>query len=171
MDWIAPLAGGVTGLLGTAFTYVMNYFKAKQDAQARAEEAKVNLEIAQLEVKKLETMAAGNIQQAIIQGDTSIALASHEADKATYATTITTDTPVLVRYLLGFVDFLRGFIRPGTTLGYGALFAWLVILAVGTVGAAKLAETQADKLIDAAIYLATTTTLWWFGVRPLSKEK
>lgn len=171
MDWIAPLFGGVTGLVGTGLTYLMDYFKRKQDAQARAEEAKHNVTLAELEVKKLETMTAGNIQQAVIAGDTAFAIGSQEADKATYAPTLSSDTPVLVKYLLGFVDFLRGFIRPGTTIGYGALFAWLVVLAVSAVGAKELAGAQSSKLIDAAIYLATTTTLWWFGVRPLNKDK
>lgn len=171
MDFLSPLLGGVTGLLGTGLTYLMEHFKRKQDAQARADEAKSNLELAQLEVKKLETMTAGNIQQAIITGENAFALGSQETDKATYAPTLPADTPVLIKYLLGFVDFLRGFIRPGTTIGYGALFAWLVVLAVSTVGVKYLAEKQADSLINAAIYLAVTTTLWWFGVRPLAKDK
>lgn len=170
MDWIAPLFGGVTGLLGTGLTFLMEHFKRKQDAATRLEEAIANKELAQLEVQKLQIMQAGNIQQLVAQGETASNLASYENDKASYGNQLPSGTPKSVRVMLGVVDFLRGVIRPGSTIGYGVLFGWLVILAVGTVGAAAIASANATKLIDAAIYLATTTTLWWFGVRNLNKD-
>jgi hypothetical protein len=163
------LSGGLTGLLGTGLTYLMDYFKRKQDAALRLEEAKENRLAQESEERKIKILADSNVQVAVAQGEAATSVASYDNDKATY--TVDKDAPKSVKLMMGFVDFLRGIIRPGTTIGYGALFAWLVILAVSSVTLAKLAETQSDKLIDAAIYLATTTTLWWFGVRPMSKGK
>jgi hypothetical protein len=166
---LAAILGGVTGLLGTGLTYVMDYFKHKQDAKARAEEAGANLAIANIELEKVKLLAASNITQLVQQGDNAIGLAAYEADKASYVQE-TANAPKLIKYMLGFVDFLRGLIRPGTTIGYGGLLAWLVVIAVSTLGAKEFASAHAEKLVDAAIYLATTTTLWWFGVRPMSKK-
>lgn len=166
---IPAILGGITGLLGTSMTYVMDYFKKKQDAAAKAEEAKANKEIAELELEKAKVLAASNVQVAVAQGDVAAVTASYETDKATYVQAAST-APKAIQYMLGFVDFLRGFIRPGTTIGYGVLFAWLVTIAVGAIGVKALAEAQAGALVDAAIYLATSTTMWWFGVRPLAKK-
>jgi hypothetical protein len=158
---LSALFGGLTGLLGTGLTYAMEHFKAKQEAALRAQEAQANKEIAELELKKAKVLADSNVQVAVAQGDTAAVTASYENDKATY---VGTNAPVAIQYLLGFVDFLRGFIRPGTTIGYGILFAWLV------AGALGVADAKASDLVDAAIYLATSTTMWWFGVRPLAKK-
>jgi hypothetical protein len=164
---LSALFGGLTGLLGTGLTYVMDYFKTKQEAAIKEREAQLNREIAALELEKAKVLAASNVQVAISQGEAASFVASYESDKATY---INPNAPTPVQYMLGFVDFLRGFIRPGTTIGYGILFAWLVAIAVGAIGIQELANAKADELVDAAIYLATSTTMWWFGVRPLARK-
>jgi hypothetical protein len=166
---LSALFGGLTGLLGTGMTYAMDYFKAKQEAEAKAQEAQANKEIAELELQKAQVLAASNVQVAVAQGDNAAVTASYESDKATYVSAAST-APIAIQYLLGIVDFLRGFIRPGTTIGYGVLFAWLVTIAVGALGVKALADAQAASLVDAAIYLATSTTMWWFGVRPMAKK-
>ena len=62
---------------------------------------------------------------------------------------------------LVFVDVVRGLIRPVLTVGFLVLCGLIYFTLPG-----GSPEHVAARIVDTALYLATTTTLWWFGTRP-----
>jgi hypothetical protein len=74
--------------------------------------------------------------------------------------------------LMGFVDTLRNFIRPGVTLYMLGATTWLAYLSYSamdkTLSNAQLAGVF-EMLVQSVIYITVTCVSWWFGDRQLYK--
>ena len=182
------LGGGATGLLGSI---IQRYFDAKK-AKNDLEVVKVQLAAAQetrrMELEQQERMAAKAADVQALQAQLEAAARQAEAeersyqaslgsDKATYSTPEAQSQSRLVRWIMGVVDGVRGLMRPGIT-GYtlymlSAVF-WWVQTQYSRAGVAMTGAELHDlalQCVGTIFYLATTTVVWWFGVRPAQPPK
>jgi len=171
------ISGGVTGLLGTALTSVLGYFKQKE-----ANKQKLALEDSKRETMKLqanidlklaEAKIRGQIDTETIKHDGEVRQASYDNDHAAYATGGKAKNSML--FIL--VDFLRGIIRPGLTI-YLIVLTTLTylkaddIIRLAGIDTLKVADAVAMvKEINATIlYLTVVCVSWYFGNRSVEKH-
>lgn len=192
------LSGGATGLIGIALQQWGDSRKRADDlARLRLEheqtrelariEADRQLEAAKLSADSAERLADIALEARIAEGADLNYQASLKHDAATYVPPaalapgaaqgrwgrFVAGVGVL---MLGTVDFLRGLIRPGAT-GYSlALLTVLMLWVQDMWGRAGLQLTPEQvmrltmEVIGTVTYLATTTTVWWYGVRPAQRR-
>ena len=192
------LSGGATGLIGIALQQWGDSRKRADDlARLRLEheqtrelariEADRQLEVAKLAADSAERLADIALEARIAEGADLNYRASLAHDAATYVPPAALAPGAaqgrwgrfvagLVTLMLGAVDFLRGLIRPGAT-GYSlALLTMLMLWVQDMLGRAGLQLTPEQvmrltmEVIGTVTYLATTCTVWWFGVRPTQRR-
>lgn len=150
---MAIVTGGATGLLGTLLSSATGYFERKQ--RHRHE-----LKLRELDAKIVETEAASAERVAAIAAESHQSAAESRALQASYDAAgvrwSTGDSAWLVA-----VDVIRGLIRPVLTVGFVALCGVIYF----TLPRWSQGDVEA-RIIDTALYLMTTTVLWWFGTRP-----
>lgn len=126
-------------------------FRARVDAQARADEA------------------AARSQEA-----------SFGHDRPTYSLVMQPDDATgwgrfcrsAVALGLGLVDIVRGIMRPGITTYTLVLLTWVLwwvqsmYQRAGVVITAAEVKDLATQCVGTIFYLSTTCTVWWFGTRP-----
>ena len=151
----AILSGGATGLLGTAISGAIGYFERRQQHRQEVELRRLDLEMTQAEAASAERVAAIEAESASAAAELRAIEESHRQAAARWSTGDSA-------WLLG-VDVVRGLIRPVLTLGFLALGAAIYF----HLPAPPVADV-AGRMVDTVLYLATTTTLWWFGTRPKS---
>ena len=166
------VSGGVTGVLGSALTGVIEY-KNKQL------QFKHDLEMEKAARETMEAEWAQRTKVAQIEGDTQKDVAASQAfqtsilaDKATYSTGIAFDKLKggwIYAFLMVLVDFLRGIIRPLSTILFITMTFVMYASLKGKVDAAgtdpKALMVLFDQVVTVILYLATTTVCWWFGAR------
>lgn len=187
------LSGGATGLLGIL---IQRYFDSKAKAQdidiiklnlANAIDLKrIDLELANKEWQGKKDIAiedrqarqfeaAAQEQAAEADADAKMFAASHEADRAKYLTAAAQKANKWAAFMMAFVDFARGIIRPGLTVYLVALthvmFLWVRDLANKQGVVMTMAETKdiIMLVISTILYLATVSVVWWFGTRPAKR--
>lgn len=177
------LGGGATGLLGVLLQRFFDWRKAQQDVQLMQMQLEAARETRRIELEHQERMA-GRVadMQALemrldaeareIEAAERAFIASHASDRATYSAPSAQEQSRLVRWLLGFVDGVRGLMRPGITV-YTLWMLTVVFLWVRSLYeqmGLKLTQDQVHDLTQQSVgtifYLATTCVVWWFGVRP-----
>lgn len=153
---LAILTGGATGLLGTALSAVTNHFQKKQ-----AHKHEVELRHLDMEVAKVES--AGFAQVAEIEAEGEEAKSAWKALEESYREAARRWSRPGDGFLMLFVDFCRGMTRP--------MLTWVFVALTGAIYftvAADDAKVQ-GQIVDTVLYLTTTTVLWWFGARQISK--
>lgn len=172
------VSGGVTGVLGSAISGIFNYKNKQLEYKHELE-----MEVAARETMKEEW--AQRTKVAEIEGATQSDLAAQESyqasmgmDKATYSSGIAFDKlhgGWVYAALMVVVDFLRGIIRPLSTILFIAItFIMYFTLKhrVDIAGTDPVALMDLfNQVVTVILYLATTTVCWWFGVRGESKGK
>ena len=82
---------------------------------------------------------------------------------------------VFVSFMFGFVDFLRGLMRPILTIYLVGLSTWITWKAYLLLDLTRSAITATEAIgifTDATsiiMYLTTTVICWWFGSRQMAK--
>jgi hypothetical protein len=167
------VSGGATGVIGSAISSIFNY-KNKQLEYKHD----LDMEIATRETMKEEWAQRTKIAE--VEGATQSDLAAQEsfqasmlADKATYSAGL--NIGKVGTALMVTIDFLRGIIRPVSTILFISMSFYIYFSMKE-----KLVATGADptgfmdlfnQVTTVILYLATTTVCWWFGVRGESKWK
>jgi hypothetical protein len=184
------LSGGATGLIGVC---IQRYFDFKT-ASTNLEILKVNLAAAtenlRIELASKERMAG---READVR-EAADRLEAHtreiDALERSYQASVNaaaTERPWVsdnaqeksptVRILLAIADFARGIVRPAVTVYtlilLTSVFYWVKTLydKVGQPLTAAEVHDLGTNCLGTIFYLATTTTVWWFGVRPSSPAK
>lgn len=186
------ILGGVTGLIGNIVSGVMNYKTQKLkneheqamvalETQAMREEAKMKIEITKAEIEgavelaDAQTFAAGQ----------EFGNVDHFSDKW-IEKLFTVEGPIgkffaipcaiLIAISFGFVDWLRGFMRPAITMyltGMTTVITWMAWEILQKHGMQAMTVTEAisifDQVISIVIYLTVTCVTWWFGDRRMAK--
>jgi len=171
------ISGGVTGLLGTALTSILGYFKQKEENKmkiALEESRRKTMTLqANIDLKLAEAKIRGQIDIEETKQDGEVRTASYANDHAAYAT----GSKAKNSFLFVLVDFLRGIIRPGLTI-------YLIVLTTLTYLKAddlvRLAGVDTLKTADAVamvkeinatiLYLTVVCVSWYFGNRSVEKH-
>lgn len=163
----AILSGGATGLLGAGLQVVGNYFTDRQKNKHELALRKVEMDSMKMEAE----LALGKAQQ---EAQAAMAVAEQQsfdksllADKATY---VPESADPRIAWVLVWIDFLRGLIRPAITVWMAYLLVKLQNdLQKHTGGLQSLPVTAIEDLYNNVIlttlYIITTVILWWFGTR------
>jgi len=181
------LSGGATGLIGVALQQWGESRKRAADLEmvriqhAQALDLRKLDQDQQIKLASLDATSAERLADidAMARADAAASTdfqASFAHDRATYSSEATQQHSRAARWLMAGVDALRGIIRPGVTLySLGLLTALAVWLHdLWARGQIALPPDQQHRLaleiVGTITYLATTTTVWWFGVRPASRR-
>jgi hypothetical protein len=87
----------------------------------------------------------------------------------------TVPVATLISFLFGFVDFIKGMIRPSLTVylcgvtTWVTLMAWKIMQASGTEITATQAMTIFQDTTSIVVYLTVSCVTWWFGDRRMAK--
>ena len=143
------------------------------------DQADMRLE-ADLLLKQTETETQGQLALAQVEADAArdvmagqVQAASYKQDKATYAKIhqLSGWWGAFWQGMLALVDMVRGFMRPAITLYLlviCSVIAWELYDLVEAME--TLLPTQAwplfQQVVNAIIFLCTTSVTWWFGSRP-----
>ena len=156
-------AGGATGLIGTAISRLGDFFQQRENHKHELELMRENRET--MKVRGELNMQAKDAEAF----ESSIA-----ADKAAYTTG--KDLPKWAEFMLAFVDFVRGLMRPALTIYLIVLTSLIYHQIDAVLKAAGVQSIQADlaadllrKIILTILYLTTTCVTWWFGTRTKAK--
>ncbi len=187
------ILGGVTGLIGNAFTTWFKYknaameYKHEQtmvglETQAMMEEGKMNIQITKSRIEgeiELADSAAFATSQKIGQEK----LFSEKwidmimaAGKGRFTGWIFRLMGTCIAAAFAFVDWLNAAMRPTLTLylvggsTYITYLAWNILdkAGIGTLTAVQ-ALAIFQQVTSTMIYLAVSAVTWWFGDRTMSK--
>ena len=195
---IETILGGVTGLLGNVVSGIFKYKNTKlemeknkiqnshdlamiaAETEAMIMEAKANIKITQAQVEGaieiedskafMESQKQGN--KALLDNQWVNALLSVEGK---WAKLLTVPIASLISILFGFVDFLRGIIRPILTVylcgvtTWVTWMAWEIMQAHGVGMTAVQATVIFNDVTSIVTYLTVSTVTWWFGDRRMAK--
>lgn len=172
------LSGGVTGLIGTVTQKIFDYKSKQLDIQLQKDKFANDVEMkkaeaaimaqewaARTQVAKIETEGASDVQ------DSKGFAASFSTEPQRYSQGSLSEKQ---NWLMVFLDFMRGIIRPGLTLYLCAIATMLYINARKMVpNMVPVDETLAmvRQITDTLLYLFTTCVCWWFGSRGDGKKK
>lgn len=184
------ILGGVTGLVGNVITAWSNYKtqKLKNEHAEKMYEYKIQELAAKTDsaIKITEAKVAGAVELADSRAyDTS----QREGNKKAFGDTwieklfnvtgwmqyVAVPVALILAMLLGFVDFLKGLMRPGLTLYLTGVTSFLTWQAYDILQAAQatLTTDQAfdiyTKVTTIVIYLTVSCVTWWFGDRRIAK--
>jgi len=185
--------GGVTGLIGNAFTTWFKYKNAKMELEHKENMVKLEttamLEEAKMQIQVTKARIEGEVELANAAAfDTSQKIGSTklfdnkwidmimEASKAKYFGWFFKFLGILIAAGFALVDWLNGFMRPALTIylvgssSYITYLAWYIMKAHGID---TLSSEQAvgifTQVTSTIIYLAVSAVTWWFGDRTMSK--
>jgi hypothetical protein len=177
------LGGGATGLLGVLLQRFFDMRQRHVDLEVMRLQLAAARETRLMELEAQERMAdkaaaAQALQAQIdaqareVDADAQAYAASIGADRATYLVPEAQGRHWLAAAAMGFVDFVRGLTRPAITAYSLVLLTLVFIWVQGLYRSAGLTMTGAQvhelasQAVGTVFYLAVTTTVWWFGVRP-----
>jgi len=182
---LESVLGVVTGLIGNIVTTVSNNIaqKLKNQHELKMRELEIDAMKAEadLNLRVTETQLAGEIQRLEEQSyNDNIKLANaREVDNATIGKLIdnkpTSWLGAIVLFLLGMVDVLKGFMRPGLTLYLTIITSWLTFKAYSIlqlkqeVISADMAVQIFTTNMDTVTYLTISVITWWFADRRTAK--
>jgi hypothetical protein len=195
---IEGLLGTVTGIIGNA---VGAWFKFKDrklelEGMKLTHEHEVNMVRIQTQAMIAEAKANIKITQAQVEGAIEIedSRAFMEAQKLGNKSLfsyqwidglmqiqgwwriITFPVASLIAFLFGFIDFLRGLIRPALTIYLCGVTTWVTYMAWEIMQRSEitLSAIQAVDIFNDTIsivtYLTVTAVTFWFGDRQMSKN-
>ncbi len=168
--------GGIIGLLGTGIQAMLRWGEAKQAAAREIELRRLDIEEKRLEIEQAEKLAAVQLETARMQAgaaqaaaettaDRDIQLASYANDRAAYGIGPQHWLPAM---LLGFVDVVRGLMRPAITVYTLGLMTWIgVTMHAVSGGNIPNAADLWTQVVSGIISLTSTTVTWWFGSRQI----
>lgn len=133
-------AGGVFGLLGTAFGRVASFFERKQEFAQEERRWSHELALHELQMKARKEETEMELAIAAQEGSWGGLQASLNAEAATGPAS------------KWVINLLR-LVRPVLTLFLWVISAWVFAL------------TRDGNIASSAVFAATAATLWWFGDR------
>ena len=185
--------GGVTGIVGSVVTSVMNFKTQKLKNKHEVEMAQIDLQRLDKEKEIMLAEAEANMRITEVETEAQIELADADVYKESmkaaqkdalsdvvhqklmeggkFSQVIAT----IVAFLFGVVDFIKRLIRPSLTAYLVGLTTWITWIAwdIMKLKGEDLSTTQATHIFDSVttiiIYLTVTVVTWWFGDRRMAK--
>jgi hypothetical protein len=168
------LSGGATGLLGVGIQRIADYKNKKLDIEIQKQKFEQERALRELDAKIMEQEWAARTKVAQVEAEGKREVADAEAFAASFKL-----EPVRYSegvkpgpvggFMLIFLDFLRGIVRPGLTVYLCVLTTLIYLQARELLNKEDLTSEQAlgveSFIINTILYLTTTCVLWWFGTR------
>ena len=157
----AIASGGATGLLGTFLSGSLAVWKGRQ---ANAHEIRMR----ELDIEETNAEAEADKVRAGLQMELANTYAANEALIESYKSErsfLSRGMKLTPRqqWLVVFIDFVRGMMRPVITL----YFIVQMHMLYKQFGPGH--EDESTHLVASTIYITTTVVLWWFGTRATQK--
>lgn len=179
---LSVASGGITGLLGSVFSNVFDYFKTKQKNSHELKLMEAEQKYLQMEIQGEVQVARQKRKGMEAEADADMLQASYKADKRRFLAEkwVDPDTTLggVIAVLMAFVDFIRGMIRPVLVVGLTYVTTRLLSQAYAVMPDEGMSPTQAFEVINSitntVLYITSTAVLWYFGTRPVrngEKEK
>lgn len=174
MSWLSLLQlvlGFITGLLGTATTEYFNYKNKKLDKEIRQMEMQHELVLSDRETARVTKLAEMEVEKELQVSADELQAMSYKNDVAIKIEGMKLSTGQ--KWMVVFAEVLNRLVRPVSTAWYQVLslvlwcwFAWML----HEYHDQLLSDTEFFRssfvmLVDTTLYLATTCTTWFFGVR------
>jgi len=187
------ILGGVTGLIGNAFTTWFKYKNAKMEYDHEERMVDLNTQAmikkAEAQIQVTKAQIEGEVELADSQAfDTSQKVGSKqlfhekwidmimEAGEKKWIGWFFTFLGTLISALFAFVDWLNAAMRPSLTIYLVAASSYITYLAWKIMQASGIQSMTATQAVDiftqvtsTMIYLSVSAVTWWFGDRTMSK--
>lgn len=177
-DVLLGASGGIVGVLGALFKHTIEVYQERKKAEAQLSILKetntheLNMAAKHAELIKLEAdnavvLAELNRTKEFDVASLNTLTASYDNDKAAYSDV--KDSKWMIA-----VDVARGLIRPALTTVFSvALIACTILLwfevPAEVVRTEQFLSQTLYRLIDALIFLSTSSVGWWFAARQITK--
>lgn len=187
------ILGGVTGLIGNAFTTWFKYKNSKMEYDHKEKmvdlETQAMLKESEMQIKVTTARIEGEVELADSAAFDTAQKAGNKqlfADKWIDMIMANRDRKwtgwffgllgTLIAAGFAFVDWLNGIMRPALTIylvgasSYITYLAWRIMQDVG-LGTFTAAQALGifQQVTSTMIYLAVSAVTWWFGDRTMSK--
>lgn len=195
---LESLLGGLTGIVGSGLTAWFKHkdkqleleitkeknshdlLMVKAESDATIAEAKANIKITQANVEgAIDIKNAEAFMESQKEGNKSL-FSNKWIDGLLKQTgkwkIITLPLASLIAFLFGFVDFLRGIVRPLLTVYLCGVSTWISykayeIISIDGLGLTAVQATGIfNDVTSVVLFMTTTCVAWWFGDRRLSKN-
>ena len=180
------ILGTVTGFAGTALTSVLNFKqqkeKNKHDIAILSAQTEATIREAEANIRVSEIQISGDIQKTEAQAfletlkqNATPAIDAKVIDRLLSGGSVMRFFGILLSFLMGFVEFFKGVMRPGLTLYVIILATFVTFKSIAILSAKEelISVTDAQLMFSNAIdtiwYLAVTLVTWWFGDRRTAK--
>ncbi len=179
------LLGVVTGFLGNIVTSFTNLkaqkLKNAHDLSMLTAQTEATIKEAEANIRITETQIAGEVEKAesaaYLQSikESTTETSNKLVEKLLSGNKVSQAIGILLTFLLGFVDFIKGAVRPGLTIYLVALTTVITAQAWEIMGAHQEALSAIEakalymEVINIVIYLTVSTVTWWFGDRRTAK--
>jgi len=186
------ILGGLTGLIGNAFTTWFKFKNLKMELTHKEKmvslETQAMIQESQMQIEVTKSRIEGEIELADASAfETSQKIGSqklfHEkwidmimaAGKGKYTGWIFKLMGTMIAAAFSLVDWLNGMMRPALTLylvgasSYITLLAWKIMQTHGLNINADQAVAIFGQVTSTMIYLSVSCVTWWFGDRTMSK--
>lgn len=189
--------GGVTGLIGSVVGGIFKYKTMKAQIELKKAEHAHEKDMVKAESDAMIAEAKANIAITRAQVEGAVDLedakayveSQRQGNKQMFSSMwveklftvqgkwqiITLPLAMLVAFLFGFTDFLRGIIRPMLTIYLCGATTWVTYMAWTIMQAHNigLTATQASEIfvqvVSIVTYLTVSCVTWWFGDRRIAK--
>lgn len=169
---LSLVSGGATGLLGSVISRVADFKLEKMRGEHKLLMVDKETEQMKLESEYKITVVNRESEAAEDVAASQALSASYQADSASY---LAAATGKVSAFFMGFVDFMRGIIRPGMTI-YLTILTTIIAMQLhsiidwaDTLSPQELYATWRE-VINTVLYLTTSAVLWWFGSRPKARN-
>jgi hypothetical protein len=191
------ILGGVTGLIGSVVGGIFKYKTMKAQIELKKNEFAHEKEMVKAESEAMIAEAKANIAitRAQVEGavdlkDAEAYVASQkEGNKQMFSSVwveklftvqgkwqfFTLPLGMVIAFLFGFTDFLRGIIRPVLTIYLCGATTWITHMAWTIMQANQIGLTSVEasaifmQVTSILTYLTVSCVTWWFGDRRIAK--
>lgn len=178
---LSAIAGIFSGVGGSLITNIFNFFNSKQ-------KNKHELAMGELRIKEMQAESDANIKEIEIQSEIQKELAAQESFnisqkygnkslvnsemiKLLFESKWTAWLGSILVFVMGIVDIIRAFIRPGITIVLMYITGYITYqhLQILDANQALLDQAMLMMVVESIIYLTFTVVGWWFGDRTIAK--
>jgi len=187
------ILGGVTGLLGNAFTTWFKFKNAKMEyahkekmvdleTQAMIQEAEMQIDITKSRIEgeiELADAAAFDTSQKVgsqkLFHEKWIDMIMEAGKTEKWYSFVFKTFGTIISASFAFVDWLNAMMRPALTIyllgasSYITLLAWKIMQTHGLDLTADQAVAIFNQVTSTMIFLTTSSVTWWLGDRSVSK--
>lgn len=187
------ILGGVTGLIGNAFTTWFKYKNKKMEVEheenmlkletsAMLQESEMQIQITKSRIEGEIELADADAYKQSIKGASEKLFSDKwidmimEAGKTKWYGWFFKFIGMFIASGFAFLDWLRSFMRPAMTLYLMGATTWITYMAWdivekthGGVMTLNVAEGILTQVIHTVVYLTVSAVTWWFGDRTMSK--